>query len=61
MGWKAAGNPARFLCWEAPGEGEVMGEAAQQAEEHRGQTPRTAQENAALHLETTQRLTVAES
>lgn len=27
MGWKAAGNPAQFLCWQALGEEEVTGEA----------------------------------
>lgn len=57
VGWKAAGNPAPFQCWQALREGEVMGEAVAttQAEEHRGQIWRTTREKAARHLETTQR------
>lgn len=30
MGWKAAGNPAQFLCWKALRKGEVMGNAMPQ-------------------------------
>lgn len=57
MVWKAAGNPARFLCWQTLGEAELMREAVAktQAEEHSGQIPRTGWENSAQHLETTQR------